>query len=72
MKSRLLMLLGTVHVYSTAQKKANNNNDNNKFVEHHFPMVQWRFTALTKKLKKNLNIVKQVSNLHKNKEKGVI
>ena len=46
-------------------------NNNNKFVERHFPMVQWRFTALTKKIK-NLNIVKQVNNLHKNKEKGVI
>ena len=46
-------------------------NNNNKFVERHFPMVQWRFTALTKKIK-NLNIVKQISNLHKNKEKGVI
>ena len=37
-------------------------------------MVQWRFTAITKKTKKksNLNMVKQVSNLNKNKEKGVI
>ena len=44
-------------------------------------MVQWRFTAITKKTKQkqkqkqisNLNMVKQVSNLHiKNKEKGVI
>ena len=33
-------------------------------------MVQWRFTAITEK--KNSNMVKQVSNLHKNKEKGVI
>ena len=22
-----------------------NNNNNNKFVERHFPMVQWRFTV---------------------------
>ena len=42
-----------------------------KFVERHFLMVQWRFTALIKK-KKNLNMAKQVSNLHKSKEKGVI
>ena len=27
-------------------------NNNNKFVERHFPMVQWRFTALTKKIEK--------------------
>ena len=27
----------------------NNNSDNNKFVERHFPMVQWRFTAITEK-----------------------
>ena len=53
----------------------NGHNNNNKFVERHFPMVQWRFTAITKKKEKknsNLNMVKQVSNLHKNKEKGVI
>ena len=29
--------------------------NNNKFIERHFPMVQWRFTALTKKIKKIKN-----------------
>ena len=37
------------HGHMTSNNNNNNNNNNNKFVERHFPMVQWRFTALTKK-----------------------